>query len=348
MGGPGRLRAGAASTTRLASASPVAAARRSLSEKRAVARSSSAGSAGATDPGGRLRKGGEAPLRVNSVGQRDEGVLAERVVDHALHRLDLRVRACLEAQGEVGVRVRRAHEAPAAAGEEHARPIGVDRLVPRLQLARQLRDHAELLAVGARRLQLGRGAEVRHRIEETRDGLGRAGRGLDDLAGGEDPVVHAVVVLGEEHVTAHLAAQEDALLAHLALEVRVPGLPHDGHAAMRPDVVDQRLRGLHVEDDLGSRVAPEEVAREQDQDEVGLVAPATLVDDAHAVGVAVSRAPWPLSRWPRSMSLRSVWISSSVRGAALRWTIFTPLYSTGLWLPVMLAPPSSLQCAVAK
>src|SRR5207249_11728979 len=48
-------------------------------------------------------------------------------------------------------------------------------------------------------------------------------------------------------------------------------------------------RGLHVEDNLGPRVAPEEVAREQDQDEVGPVAPATLVDDAHAVGVAVVR-----------------------------------------------------------
>ncbi len=35
-------------------------------------------------------------------------------------------------------------------------------------------------------------------------------------------------------------------------------------------------------------------------------------------------------------------------GAAPGCTIFTPLYSTGLWLPVMLAPPSSFQCAVAK
>src|SRR2546428_773903 len=110
---------------------------------------------------------------------------------------------------------------------------------------------------------------------------------MDDLAGGEDAVVHAVVVLGEEHVATDLAAEEDPLLAHLALEVRVPRLPHHGHATVRPDVVDQRLRGLHVEDVLGARVALQEVAGEQDQDEIGLVTAAALVHDAHAIGVAV-------------------------------------------------------------
>ena len=73
---------------------------------------------------------------------------------------------------------------------------------------------------------------------------------LHDLGGGEDPVVDAVVALGEEHVAAHLAAQQDAVLPHLALEMRVPRLPHDGDAAVRQDVLDQGLRALHVEDDL--------------------------------------------------------------------------------------------------
>ena len=67
----------------------------------------------------------------------------------------------------------------------------------------------------------------------------------------------------------------------------MPRLPHHGHATVRPDVVDQRLRGLHVEDDLGARVALQEVAGEQDQDEIGLVTAAALVHDAHAIGVAV-------------------------------------------------------------
>ena len=75
---------------------------------------------------------------------------------------------------------------------------------------------------------------------ETGRGLARGD--LDDLAGGEEAVVDAVVALGEEHVAADLAAEQDLVVAHLALEVRVPGLPHDGHAAVARDVVDERLR----------------------------------------------------------------------------------------------------------
>ncbi len=66
-------------------------------------------------------------------------------------------------------------------------------------------------------------------------------------------------------------------------------LPHDGHAAVPPDVLDERLRRLHVEDDLLAGPAREQVAREEDQDEVRLVALAALVHDADAIGVAVVR-----------------------------------------------------------
>ena len=65
----------------------------------------------------------------------------------------------------------------------------------------------------------------------------------------EEPVVDPVVVLAEEHVAAALPAEQDAVLPHLPLEVRVAGLPHDRHAAMGPDLLDERLRRLHVEDD---------------------------------------------------------------------------------------------------
>ena len=117
------------------------------------------------------------------------------------------------------------------------------------------------------------------------------GDDLDDLARGQDAVVDAVVVLGEEHVAAHLAAEQDVIVAHLALQVRVAGLPHDGHAAVLPDVVDERLRGLHVEDDLGAGMPGEQIAGEQDQDQVGLVALTALVDDPDAIGVAVVGDP---------------------------------------------------------
>ena len=56
---------------------------------------------------------------------------------------------------------------------------------------------------------------------------------------------------------------------------------------MGAQVVDQHLGRLDVEDDLGARMAPEEVAGEQGQDQVGLVAPPPLVDHPHAIGVAI-------------------------------------------------------------
>jgi hypothetical protein len=92
-------------------------------------------------------------------------------------------------------------------------------------------------------------------------------------------------------VAAHLAAEQDVIVAHLSLQVRVAGLPHDGHAAVLPDVVDERLRGLHVEDDLGAGMAGEQITGEQDQDQVGLVTLAALVDDPDAIGVAVVSDP---------------------------------------------------------
>jgi hypothetical protein len=152
-------------------------------------------------------------------GQRDEGVAAERVVDDALHGVDLIGAVPLEPQREVRIRVRGAHEAPAAVGKQHARPVDVDRLVALLEVARQLGDERELLVVGAERLELGRGVQVLDRVEETR---GRSRLPRDDvhnLAGRQQAVVHTVVTLGEEHVAADFAAEQDLVVAHLALEV---------------------------------------------------------------------------------------------------------------------------------
>ena len=67
----------------------------------------------------------------------------------------------------------------------------------------------------------------------------------------------------------------------------MPGLPHDGHAAVLANLVHEHLRGLHVEDDLGAGMARQEVTREEHEDQVGLVAAPALVDHADAVGVAV-------------------------------------------------------------
>src|SRR5207244_10809441 len=92
-----------------------------------------------------------------------------------------------------------------------------------------------------------------------------------------------VVALREEHVATDLAPEQDPVLAHLALEVRVAGLPHDGHAAVRADVVHEHLRRLHVEDDLASGMALQEITGEEHEDQVRLVTPPALVDHADAV-----------------------------------------------------------------
>src|SRR5207244_8370955 len=116
------------------------------------------------------------------------------------------------------------------------------------------------------------------RVEEGRDRSARLCGELEELARGQDTVVDPVPVLPEEHVPRDLAAEEDAVVAHLLLEVRMAGLPHDRLAAVSPDVVGEGLGGLDVEDHLGARVTGEKIAREEGEDQVGLVTTPAIVD----------------------------------------------------------------------
>ena len=95
----------------------------------------------------------------------------------------------------------------------------------------------------------------------------------------------------------------------LRLRCEWPVFHMTGRPPWLADVVHQHLRALDVEDDLGAGMPREEIAGEEGQDQVRLVAAPSLVDDAHAVGVAVvgdahvgarPRAPWP--RGPRTFS----------------------------------------------
>jgi hypothetical protein len=117
--------------------------------------------------------------------------------------------------------------------------------------------------------------------------LGTPRAQLEKLARRQDAVVHAVPVLAEEQVPRHLAAQQDLVFPHLALEMRVPRLPHDGLPAVCADVVHEHLGALHVEHHLGARMTAQEVAGQERQDQIGLVPAPALVHHAHAVGVAV-------------------------------------------------------------
>ena len=86
--------------------------------------------------------------------ERHEGVAAEGGVDLALHVLDRRLGAPLEAQGEIRIGVRRAHEAPAL-GEEDADAVDVDRLVARSSSRASSRTTANFLSSGQGALSSG-------------------------------------------------------------------------------------------------------------------------------------------------------------------------------------------------
>src|SRR3546814_7857611 len=66
---------------------------------------------------------------------------------------------------------------------------------------------------------------------------------------GVDAVVEAVPALAEEEVAAHLAGQLGLGLAHLRLDQRVPGLPHQRAAAVTQGVAGQAAGALDVEQD---------------------------------------------------------------------------------------------------
>src|SRR5262245_25774517 len=159
--------------------------------------------------------------------QGDERVAAQGREDLALHVLDGRGGLSLEAKGEVRVRVRRPDQSPAM-GKQDARPVDVDGLVTRPELLRQLSHHVELALVGTRGLQLRRVVQMGQAVEVSRDRHCAPRDQLEELTRRENSVVDAVPVLAEEQVPGHLAAEQDAILAHLALEMRVPRLPHDG------------------------------------------------------------------------------------------------------------------------
>jgi len=96
-----------------------------------------------------------------------------------------------------------------------------------------------------------------------------------------------VIAVGEKHMAAHFAGQFGVGLLHLGLDERMAGLPHDGLAAARGDIVIHELRAFHFADESGARLARQDFTSVKNHQ---LVAPedgAALVDGANAVGVAI-------------------------------------------------------------
>src|SRR6185437_12829776 len=69
---------------------------------------------------------------------------------------------------------------------------------------------------------------------------------------------------------AHLAGQFGGRLAHLRLDQRMPGAPHQRAAAGVEDLPLQVTGALHVVDDDAAGLARQHIAREQHQQAVGV------------------------------------------------------------------------------
>ena len=90
-------------------------------------------------------------------------------------------------------------------------------------------------------------------------------------------------------MTAHLATERRAGLAHLRLDQRMPGLPHQRHATALGDPWRQVAGALDVVQDLLARMARQHVGGEQHQLPVGVDYLAIAGDHAETVAVAVER-----------------------------------------------------------
>ena len=88
-------------------------------------------------------------------------------------------------------------------------------------------------------------------------------------------------------MAAHLAGQLGLGLAHLGLDQRMPGLPHQRAAAVAQDVGGQAAGALHVVHDHRTRVALQHVGGEQHQQTVRIDVLARPGDHAQAVAVAI-------------------------------------------------------------
>ncbi len=98
-------------------------------------------------------------------------------------------------------------------------------------------DHVELQLVRAIEADLGSGDRFRQVRQLMRERMAGIGNDLHEAAGGIEGVVEAVVAVAEEHVAAHFAGQFRVRLLHLGFDEGMAGLPHDGVAAARGEIV---------------------------------------------------------------------------------------------------------------
>ena len=123
----------------------------------------------------------------------------------------------------------------------------------------------ELGCLGRRDLELWRrernwefGKQFAGRLRLGTRNLQQAGRAVER-------VVEPVPALAEADVAGKLTGQQCSGFLQLRFHVRVSGLPHDRPPAVLADQCVEVARALHVEDDVGTWIAPDDVAGEQHQ-----------------------------------------------------------------------------------
>ena len=110
---------------------------------------------------------------------------------------------------------------------------------------------------------------------------------LQQACGGVQGIVETVPAIREEDVAAHLARKGCAGLLELLLDEGVAGLPHQRDASPRRDQLAEPASALHVEHDLGSRLAREQVGGKEHELPVRPDDVARGIDDPETVAVSV-------------------------------------------------------------
>ena len=127
--------------------------------------------------------------------------------------------------------------------------------------------------------------QIRHQRRERVFGRGEQAQ---QPARGVDGVVHPDVLVGETDVPGEFTTDDRSGGMHLLLDERVPGRPHHRDAPRRLEHARQRLRALHVKDQLLARTpAFEHLQAEKEKQDVAPHHRAGFVHHPDAVGIAV-------------------------------------------------------------
>src|SRR5277367_3473348 len=178
----------------------------------------------------------------------DRAEFAQLVVEQCANFRQALFARRFESRDQRGLSIRRAYETPSV-GEIHADAVDVDNVVVLAEKFCRAPDHFEFAIVGAIDANLGREVTRRQIGQDRAEPTSLLAEDFQKAERGVNAVIEAEVAVGEKHVPAHLACKRRMLLLQLALDQRVPRLPHDRAAAVARYVVVHPLRAFHLADE---------------------------------------------------------------------------------------------------